>query len=350
MESSRRAVTLSPDSLIPTNVNGVYAFPPPPDDLDLQSAEDPVLANYGIFLPRPVRSENPALVAIWNKITGRKWRTIIPQIGTLTGRAQSMIYHRGPPAPPSQPGFASCNLFSAPGQPWDTVFATWNCPTLSAPPQGLPKGNVPQLALWVALDAGETSNGTNVNSEMLQAGFTPGLNYPSTGDFSVSAPWWMWFPPGPNVNQSGIPVSGELLTFPPIKAGDEVMVQVSYLWLLFDPLSFSLDFKLGLYGSMSIRNMTQSISTSLLFEAPSGATGAGASIEWVMENVNWSNPDLGVAPVVPKFSPVQFSDVGPASPTESGATIFDMQDTTLPGHPTAVSVGTGPNSVTMSFV
>jgi Peptidase A4 family len=348
VESSRRVVTLSPDSLIPTNVNGVYVFPPPPDGLDLASAEDSVLENHGIFLPRPVGSENPALAAIWDKISGQKWRSIVPQIGTLPDRAQPMIHHRGPPAPPSQPGFASCNLFSAPGKPFDTVFATWNCPKLSAPPQGLPKGNVPRLSLWVALDAGETSDGTNVNSEMLQAGFSPGLNYPSSGDFSVSAPWWMWFPPGANVYQSGIPVSGELLTFPPIHAGDEVMVQVSYLWLYFDLLSFSLDFELRLYGSMSIRNVTQSVSTSLLFQAPSGATGAGASMEWVMENVNWSNPAPGVLPVVPKFSPVQFSGVGPGSPA-SGAAIFDMRDTTLPGNPTAVNVTTGSNSVTMSF-
>jgi hypothetical protein len=99
---------------------------------------------------------------------------------------------------------------------------------------------------------------------------------------------------------------------------------------------------------MSIRNVTQSVSTSLLFQAPSGATGAGASMEWVMENVNWSNPAPGVLPVVPKFSPVQFSGVGPGSPA-SGAAIFDMRDTTLPGNPTAVNVTTGSNSVTMSF-
>ena len=344
MEADRRIVTLSPGSLIPTNVNGVVAFPALPHDLDVKSADDSVLAKYGIFLPRPGRGKDPGLTAMWNKIAGQKWRSIVPQLGPLQRRRPVFAPNIPRPrhTPSSQPGYAVCSLSGPPVPPWekpfDNVFATWIVPNLEAPPQGLPQGNTARLAWWVALDNAEPDPG-----EMLQAGFSESLPS-STNVTSVGSPWWFWFPP----NDVGV-IGQTLLNFPRINVGDEVMFSASYVFTTASPVR-PLRLPTLLYGVMSVYNVTQSFSMSVLFPPPAGAKGPGRAIEWVLENYNWSNAyTLGGAPVVPGFDAVTFSDVGEGNPA-NGAVTINMQDTSLPGDPVVVDVSSGPDSVTMSYV
>jgi hypothetical protein len=353
MANNRPVFALPPDSLIPTNMEGVYTFRPLPDDLDLDSADDATLASYGIFLPRPKAGGDPALKAIWNKISSRKWRTIVPQIGPLKRHSKLLSLKSqglkkipgrrgGTSMPPSQPGYATCTLFSRPGPPWNTVYATWACPTLSPPPQGLPKGNSPELEWLVGLDGGEQTNGVLINREGLQAGLIQTL-FPST----ISPPLWTWFAPDPTDPNASDSIGGELSNFPQINVGDEVMFSVSYFFTHPPGLPVRPGLSI-LRGAMSFRNVTQSLTTAVLFFPPQGATAAGASIEWELQNLNYLDPGLGMEPVVPAFTPMSFSNAGPGNPG-TGAVVFDMQDTTIAGSPVAVVVTPSDAAVGMSF-
>jgi hypothetical protein len=352
METGRRTVVFSRDALIPTNVKGVDTFRALPDDLDLNSVDESVLTDHGIFLQRPTPTSNPAWTAIWNKFAERKWQTIIPTIGTTDfGPNAAILNGRLPPhwQPPNeigQPGYAICSVFSAPGQPWGEVNALWTCPNLTAPPQGVPQGDQPTLAWWVGLDAGETVVQELINGEMLQAGFDTALNYPSAGDVWVSPPWWWWFAPVPgDPTALGTPVHAFITNFV-IDVGDEVLFQLSYL---FAHYSWAPPGEDVLRGALSIWNGTKNHFTTMVFSPPAGANGAGASIEWVVENLHWSNPSAGMSPVVPSFSTVEFSGVGQGNPANGEAAAFGMQDTTIAGSPTVVTVAIGQNSVTMSY-
>jgi hypothetical protein len=354
--------------LIPTNMKGVYCAPPPPEDLDLAGSSDETLLNYGFLVPRPKPRVHSSLVAAWNMISGRRWQHIVPQLGPLDtpylkpNKAKKAAKFKKMTTGFSEPGYSGCSL---PGY-WTTVFATWNCPQLSVPPQGLPAGNQPRLCSWVGIDGGQDSNGDSINSEMLQACFGHSLDFstnpPST---RTQSPWWMWFPGDPNdPSSSGIPISGQLNNFP-VTTGDVVFVSIGYRYFLvldpirlgpIDPFAPINPFKpirpyrpirrIGPFGVIDFRNVTTSVSTTLFILPPQGAKCPGASIEWIVENINCSN---GIAnPVVPAFSPFQFTLAGAGDPANGGVSIT-MQDTTISGNPGVTDVTIAPSSVTVSY-
>src|SRR5271157_3065747 len=83
-----------PFPLIATNMEGVYTTPPLPDDLDLKTASDATLLQYGLRLPRPKAGDPPAIVAAWNSVCERGLQMIAPQLKPLANTLNTL--KRGP--------------------------------------------------------------------------------------------------------------------------------------------------------------------------------------------------------------------------------------------------------------
>src|SRR5215469_12364696 len=62
-----------PHQLIPTNLDGAFATPAPPEEFDPSTASASELMKYGIFLRRPSKEDPPEVQAGWQRVFSRKW-------------------------------------------------------------------------------------------------------------------------------------------------------------------------------------------------------------------------------------------------------------------------------------
>jgi hypothetical protein len=261
---------------------GVSA-PVPPRGFDPVAASDEELAFFG-FPPRPDASKNPHDYANWKSAVTLPSRRIDAQMQLtriMHGPARDVSVLEQP-STPGPTGGTSTNwggysivdgnnpfnqaktyvygifVVPFPTQAVNTCNGTWD---YSSP--------------WVGFD------GTGSSGDVLQAGMDIDAYCSGSTTSQTYAAWYEWFPAG----------SVYLKNFP-ITAGDVIYV---YVW----PSSSTK-------GNYYIANVTQNFSSGGSFNAPSGTSLVGNSVEWIDE---WFQ-----GPMVTNYWDVAMNDVRAALP------------------------------------
>ena len=174
-----------PHQLIPTNLEGAFATPAPPEEFDPNTASASELMKHGIFLRRPSQEDPPEVQAAWQKVFSKKWlpeNRIVPRLETKRG-----VTHNRRKFIKTNAGFSSNNWGggSISGS-WVTAVGTWAVPTVSKPPEGQGKEGGWNSSSWVGIDGAYGSN------DVLQAGVEQRVD--GNGNASYVA-WFEWFAP-----------------------------------------------------------------------------------------------------------------------------------------------------------
>ena len=212
---------------------------------------------------------------------------------------------------------------------------------MSAPPQGLPLGCKFELTFWVGIDGGQDKTGAIINWELLQVCIIQCIDTTtSPPTYSIRTPFFMWLVPDPDTNASKQALCHDLGTqsYAVIDPGDEI-----FLWI-----SYESNPDGSPYGNVSCYNCTKGWQTPFHVVPPPGATCAGKSIEWIIENGNETNPDRGWPPVVPQFTPFELILGQDIDPRTDGV-ITNMQDTTISGKPIVTWVSLEKGLVKISY-
>ncbi len=205
--------------------------------------------------------------------------------------------------------------------PWTEVTGRWTVPTVIIPPlQPAGSDGKWHSLSWVGID------GTNGSSDVLQAGVDQRVDQNGNASYS---PWYEWFIPG----SSGPSYIHETKISKPVGPGDVVTVTVKYNNLA--------------NGSISMTNLSQNWTFSKTLAAPPGATFAGNTIEWIMEDPNSHEPGTALA----SFTPVSFTmasgtDLHGGIGNPKNGAIWDLQlGTTL-----LTTTTVGDDSVLVNFL
>jgi hypothetical protein len=172
-----------PHQLISTNLEGVYATPPPPLEFDPNTASAASLAKHGLFFRRPTAQDPPKIIALWQRVFGRKWLSqdrIVPMLEPQVG-----VTHNKRKVIKTDTGFSSANWGGASIQgQWSTVVGSWQVPTVSVPPQpqGLEGGF--NSASWIGIDGAYGSN------DVLQAGVEQRVTVEGKASYVA---WFEWY-------------------------------------------------------------------------------------------------------------------------------------------------------------
>ncbi|MGO9520161.1 MAG: G1 family glutamic endopeptidase [Candidatus Korobacteraceae bacterium] len=300
--------------LVRTNVEGVYTTPPPPDYLDLKTASDATLWQHGLLLQRPKPDAHPAIVAAWNKVSERGFRTIAPHLGPVPDSVRRV--KKGPaPSQVTETNWCGCVLQGSGN--WRSVTGSLRLPYLSIPPQGFQGSNGPaSLSAWVGLDGfGPTS------SQLFQAVmffYLDTTTNPPSATFHSPSLWWLV--PDPNMpGASQIFLSTAITNPPGMKSGDLVQIYCGYVTALDGSIWGSAYFlflndleltvipepeeskgrDLGRYcGPYQVGETP--IFMNFFVPGPPGISGQGGSIEWIMENESVTGGYLDT--IMPVFS------------------------------------------------
>jgi hypothetical protein len=308
-----------PFPLVPLNVPGAYACPPPPDGFDLENANLADLVRHGWLWRRPEPGDPPVVAAAWKALTSRRWRAtdcIMPQLGPPQPRPSRLGSHRitkrprgsphfgGGPSTLNNNMFAGCVLFGN----FNAVLGQWVIPTVSQPnePQGTNK-NFPGWwsSSWIGIDGlfQDTGNG------LLQAGVEQTVDATGSG----RPPYYAWFewwvespPPGSPQYVNVTPITNF-----PVEPGQTVVVGVQYLG--------SPTFNAGYitFGNVT----TGKYITPMTLAPPPTANLVGGCVEWIMEDPGGGYPGFAL----PKFTPVNFSNAcgcSPNGPTTSPSEVL----------------------------
>jgi hypothetical protein len=283
-----------PYPVIATNLPGVYASAAWPEDFDLSTASNMALLRNGLPFHRPEKNADPAIIRAWNKAFSRKWlakNRVVPRFSPRVVKPRK----RGRPIRQSNGNYASPNWSGAAltGGNWGGVVGFWHVPTVSQPPEPagpfyLPDGTLAQgwdSSSWVGIDG--ANFGDIADADVLQAGVQQAI----TVDGSVTyTAWYEWAVAGYSANPPGYPYvfQRNFMDFP-VHAGDDIYCGVAYLS--------------SEKGYIVFANETTGQHTSLTLKAPPGASFAGNTVEWIMED-----PDGGLNEGVSlaKFSQVKF--------------------------------------------
>ena len=161
-----------PYPLVSTGLKGAYASPAPADDFDPNKASAADLVKNGLLWRRPAPTDNPALVAAWNKVFSRKWLAkdrIIPVLEPQVGKTHVL---KKPLKQVSDQNFVN-GAWSGGGirggGPWTGNIGFWDIPTVSKPsePQGTEPGGGWKSSSWVGIDGFDVGI---VSDDVLQAG------------------------------------------------------------------------------------------------------------------------------------------------------------------------------------
>jgi hypothetical protein len=302
-----------PFKLVPTNLPGAYAVPPPPAGFDLAKATSAQLRKHGFPFARPTARAHPAAIAAWKRATSRKWRVedwIIPELQTAPGKTHHL---RCRPNDNGVSPFWSGAVVTGPNGNFNGVLAFWNVPTISQPPEAQGQQGGWDSSSWAGID-GWTSN------DLLQAGVQQTI--PGPGAKPQYTAWYQWWiaPPPHNpglglVDSNGYPVSW-LAKYPyiyqtnyknfPVAPGNQVMTAIVY--------------RENAAGTVQFSNITTGQTSILNLKPPPTVQFAANNAEWIMElpNGGWPNTSL------PKFSQIQFGD--------AFATIPNCPSAGLPGN------------------
>ena len=73
MSVDAKAQEKHPYALIPTNLNGVHSFVPPPKGTDLTKTSRATLMKHGVLMRRPDPEKEPKLYALWHRFVTEIW-------------------------------------------------------------------------------------------------------------------------------------------------------------------------------------------------------------------------------------------------------------------------------------
>jgi hypothetical protein len=305
-----------PFKLVPTNLPGAYAVPPPPAGFDLAKATSAQLRKHGFPFARPTARAHPAAIAAWKRATSRKWRVedwIIPELQTAPGKTHHL---RCRPNDNGVSPFWSGAVVTGPNGNFNGVLAFWNVPTISQPTEAQGSEGGWDSSSWAGID-GWTSN------DLLQAGVQQYLSGPGAKPQYIA--WYQWWiapptnPPAGPLDANGYPeawVNSRNGTFQyiyqtnyknfDVTAGDAVMTAIVY--------------RENAAGTVQFSNITTGQTSILNLKLPPTVQFAANNAEWIMElpNGGWPNTSL------PKFTPIQFG--------EAFATIPNCPSAGLPGN------------------
>jgi len=307
-QSFRRTI---PYPLVATNIPGAYASPAWADDFDPNTASPADFVKNGLLIHRPTQSDDPVLVKAWDRAFSKKWRAedrIIPQLEPQPGKVHIL---RKPPRVNTNGNNPFWSGGVMVGQKWSGVLGFWHVPTVSAAPE--PQGTKTpgwDSSSWLGIDGYP-----GYSSDVLQAGVQQYVG-PSGSPSYVA--WYEWYTPGDTspsyVNQVNITNVG-------IKPGDYVYCGVAYVG--------------STAGYFIFKNERTGKHFSMTLAPPKGATFAGNTIEWIMEDPNGGEPDAALA----KFTQVEFELAVGCKP---GATNLGelLADTTNPSNGFTVNIET----------
>ena len=327
-----------PYPVTPTNLKGAYAGVAPPDDFDPNTASPSELIKNGILWRRPTATDPPALRAAWDKAFSRKWLAkdrVVPVLEPQVGRKRILKQRPLKKAiDGSYLGGAWSGAFADSGGPYSGCIGYWVVPTVSkaAEPKSGPLSYDATLGIaydsssWVGIDG---ANFTITSNDVLQAGVE---QYVDTKGKAHYVAWYEWFgpvgPPPAYVDQVNI-------TSVSVSPGDEVVVYVNYVSKT--------------AGQFYFGNLTTGLHFSLTLAPPKGATFAGNTVEWIMED-----PDGGEASetALVKFTPVVFTNA--IACTAAGGTNNPASDNTCniqtTGGKVLTKVTTGTDKLTIDFI
>jgi hypothetical protein len=283
-------------TLLPTNVPGVFTFPPPPHDLNVEEASPETLIKHGLAwcLPRPGEKSVRKRAALQLPLRPGDW--VMPR---LEPSASEKAFRRDPHIlglAGTSPNWAGSVVK---GQ-WDTVEGQWTVPTVGVPPESPgTAGDFYEGKSWVGID-GWTPFGT---ADVFQAGVNQRVNLDGS---SSCTPWFEWFVPAPAGGYPG----DWLANFPYINPQVVDGVGASPGDVIFCNVSYVQNKTMGLVW---FRNVSTNKYASLYKAPPPTAGLKGVCVEWVMEASGGGYP----VNKLPSFSPVTFTSSfgsGPGTP------------------------------------
>jgi hypothetical protein len=294
LERLRKAL---PYEIVPTRLPGVYTSPPPPADLDLDTADAKTLAKHGVLWRRPTAKDPKKVRALWERVTSRKWEPIIPVMEVQFGKTHTIKKNRKK----TEAGYTS-NRWSGgvvvgPPGSYTSAIGIWDVPFVGIPPE--PQGHEGgwNSSSWVGIDGW----GTN---DVLQAGIQQKVD--ASGKTSYVA-WYEWFVPVPPADPTLYPYvyQTNIPNFK-ISPGDKIFCSVSYVG--------------NTAGQLWIANDTAGqTSYSTTLAPPNGAAFNGSDAEWIMEAPDGGEPTSSL----PSFSPVVFDPALACNNTGFGTGNFD---------------------------
>ena len=301
MTSHDEFVKKLPFPVVPLNIPGAYACPPPPDAFDLETASPAELVRHGWLWRRPKPGDPPIVAAAWKALTSRRWHAkdcIVPHLEPLQRQprlsARDRIMkppvrhdhgHGSGPTTNLQNQVAGCVLV---GQ-FFAVFAQWAVPTVSQPNE--PQGTNQEFPGWWS-DSWIGIDGV-FGGSFLVAGVEQIV---SSSGIPTYFTWFQWSaPPAPGnpsyVGKMGIPLS--------VGAGQTVMVGVQYTG---SPTPTA--------GLITFANVTTGqFIPPMPLAPPSTAVLSGNDIGWIMDDPGGGYPGLAL----PKFTPVHFTNAAGCS-------------------------------------
>jgi Peptidase A4 family len=272
-----------PYALVATNLQGVYAGPTPPSDLDPSTATVSELVKSGLLWRRPSANDDPALRRAWQKVFSRKWlaeNRIVPELHPQIGKTHGL---KVPMIKVTDTNFVNSAWAGAGtrGGDWTGVIGFWKIPAVTKPaePQGYRGGWT--SSSWIGIDGFDIGI---VSNDVLQAGIEQAVS--ASGVASYVA-WFEWYAPA----QAGSPpyiYQTNIANFP-VCAGQEVYCSVQYIG--------------NTAGYIYFANQSTGQHFSITLAPPPGATFDGNSIEWIMEAPDGGEPITAL----PKFTPVAFT-------------------------------------------
>ncbi len=265
--------------LLPTNVPGVFAFPPMPRDLDPNSAPTATMIKHGLLWRRPTEQDHPAMRSAWYRAFAEGLPAkehAVPHITHLPKRIHKPSHFDKPldglclPSP-----VWSGAVVRNPWPDWTgvrTVVGTWVVPTVSKPtwPAGIDGGWI--SSSWIGL-GGYTE--PKSASPLLQAGVTHDV------DPSGIPNYYAWF---------AFDFAENKIDDFAIHAGDEVNFSVQYL-------------PSGQTANLTFLNVNTGAYRAMMFGLDNFHV-PGLSVEWIVE-VPGGGYDIGH--VIPQMTPVTFN-------------------------------------------
>lgn len=297
-----------PFNLIPTNIEGVHSFVPPPKGIDLTRADRKTLLKHGIWLRRPDLQREPKLFAMWHRYVTEIWteENFVPPVFEATNDIPHNL--RGT-LTPTVNGYMSSGGWSGVvvvGK-WVGAMGMWQVPKISAPSTPAGAAGVWQSSSWVGLDGAAGQIPGTSTADVLQTGVTQYLNAPSSGQSTtpVYYAWYEWVVPNYQSLENQFPyVLPIRITSATVSPGDEVSAIVQYIRLMGDDIA-NPDPGPGPYhfGGVMLTNVTTGKPlVNMPLPPPTGASFAGESAEWIMEC-----PGSFERSTLPKFSNITFN-------------------------------------------
>jgi hypothetical protein len=315
-----------PSNALRTNLEGVYALPPPPEGFRPLTADNRVLQMYGLPL-RPDAKRNPQALRAWTRAMSQPLGRFVQPIFTAVPRpASPRPSPRGGTTYNTGSTWAGCTLA---GKNWATVWARWTVPTAIPPPNPGSQTDW-QYSAWIGLDSSNPPD-----NDILQSGIQQEITGSGQLFVSTASAWWEWF-----VHENNAPGAQPIpyrngMNFP-IGAGDTVDVLVGGS---------------DQGGYIQFQNVTRNLYTAFAVPIPAHAQFKGDSIEWIVEQplTQPAGANYTERLPLPDFGTITFNNCGGCSVEKVSGNPQDGTKTTITdnnGNPlTSESLGDGTVSV-----